>query len=134
MNFWRYQICEGVEIDAPVEEVYRLASDPEIVPSYAAEVARIEVLRMVDANTILVRSYLRVAGLILSFRYRYHYRAPVHYGGVQEGGRLLRAYFTFHFRSYGRGTTVSHSEGFLSAVPLLAWIVGSIYFRIIARD
>jgi hypothetical protein len=28
---------------------------------------------------------------------------------------------------------VSHTEGILSVIPCLAWIVGFIYFRVIAR-
>jgi hypothetical protein len=133
MNVWRYQICARLEIDAPVEQVYILASNPEIVPSYAPEIARIEVVRRLSEHMILVRSYLKVARLTFGFLYRYHYRPPMHYSGVQEGGGLLRGYFTLSFRSCGSGTTVSHTEGVLSSLPLLAWIVGFIYFRIMAR-
>jgi hypothetical protein len=133
MNVWRYQICERLEIDAPVERVYDLASDPEIVPAYAPEIARIEVLRRLSEHLVLVRSYLKVAGLTRGFLYRYHYRPPTHYSGVQEGASLLRGYFTLSFRSCGDGTSVSHTEGVVSRVPLLAWIVGFIYFHVLAR-
>src|SRR5215216_4825587 len=124
MNIWRYQICERVEIDAPVEQVYTLASDPEVVPAYAPEVVRIEEVKRLSGHMLLVRSYLKVARLTFGFLYRYHYRPPTHYSGVQEGGGLLRGYFTLHFHSSGGGTTVSHTEGILSPVPLLAWVVG----------
>ena len=133
MNVWRYQICASLEIEAPVEQVYALASDPEMVPSYAPEVARIEVVRRLSEHLVLGRSYLRVAGLTWGFLYQYHYRPPTPYSGVQEGGGLLRGYFTLSFRSCGRGTTVSHTEGVLSPIPLLAWISGFIYFHILAR-
>jgi Polyketide cyclase / dehydrase and lipid transport len=133
MNLRRYQVCERVEIDAPVEQVYALASDPEIVPSYALEITRIEVLEKLSEHIVLVRSYLKVVWLTFGFLYRYHYRPPTHYSGVQEGRGLLRGYFTLSFRTCGNGTTVSHTEGILSPVPLLAWIVGLIYFRIMAR-
>ena len=133
MNVWRYQICESLEIDAPVERAYALASDPEMVPSYAPEIARIEVVRRLSEHLVLAKSYLKVAGLTHGFLYRYHYRPPTHYSGVQEGGSLLRGYFTLSFRPCGEGTSVSHTEGFLSPVPLLAWIVGFIYFNIVAR-
>jgi hypothetical protein len=133
MNVWRYQICESLEIAAPVEQVYALASDPDVVPSYAPEVARIETVRRLSEHVVLVKSYLKVAGLTRGFLYRYHYRAPAHYSGVQEGRGLLRGYFTLSFRSSGGGTTVSHTEGFLSPVPLLAWVTGFIYFHILAR-
>lgn len=133
MNVWRYQICERLEISAPVEQVYALASNPEVVPSYAPEIARIEVLRRLSEHMVLVRSYLKLARLTFGFLYRYHYRPPTHYSGVQEGGGLLRGYFTLSFSSCGRGTTVSHTEGVLSTVPLLAWAVGFIYFRVMAR-
>ena len=133
MNVWRYQICDSLEIDAPVEQVYALASDPEMVPSYAPEVARIEVVRRLSEHLVLVRSYLKVAGLTCGFLYQYHYRPPTHYSGVQEGRGLLRGYFTLSFRSCGSGTTVSHTEGVLSPIPLFAWISGFIYFHILAR-
>lgn len=133
MNVWRYQIDESLEVDAPVEQVYALASDPKIVPTYAPEVVRIEVVRKLGEHMVLVRSYLRVARLIFGFWYRYHYHPPTHYSGVQERGGLLRGYFSLRFQSHGSGTTVSHTEGMLSPVPFLAWGVGFIYFRIIAR-
>ena len=133
MNIWRYQICDQLEIEAPVEQVYALASDPEVVPSYAPEVARIEVVRRLSEHMVLVRSYLKFARLTFGFWYRYHYRPPSHYSGVQEGGGLLRGYFALSFRSCGSGTTVSHTEGILSHVPLLAWIVGLVYFHVMAR-
>src|SRR5215211_5526935 len=133
MNLWQYHISETLEIAAPIEQVYALASDPEIVPSYAPEIARIEVVRRLSEHMVLVRSYLKVVRLTFSFLYRYHYRPPTHYSGVQEGGGLLRGYFTLSFRSCGGGTTVSHTEGVLSPVPLLAWLSGLIYFNILAR-
>lgn len=133
MNLWRYQICERLEINAPVERVYTVASDPEIVPSYAPEIARIEVLERLSEHLVLVKSYLKVAGLTLSHLYRYHYRPPTHYSGVQEGGKVLRGYFSLTFRAQGNRTVVSHTEGILSIVPCLAWVVGLIYFRVIAR-
>lgn len=133
MNVWRYQVCESVEIDAPVEQVYALASDPGVVPAYAPEVTRIEVVRRLGEHLVLVKSYLRVAGLTWGFLYRYHYRAPGHYSGVQEGRGLLRGYFNLSFRPRGGGTSVSHTEGVLSPVPLLAWVGGFVYFHILAR-
>ena len=133
MKVWRYQVRERLEIDAPVERVYALASDPEIVPSYAPEVARIEEVKRLSEHVVLVRSYLRVARLTLGFPYRYHYRPPTHYSGVQEGRGILRGYFALRFRARGGGTTVCHTEGILSPIPLLAWVIGLIYFRILAR-
>jgi hypothetical protein len=133
MNVWRYQIGECVEVNAPVQQVYALAANPEIVPSYAPEIVRIEVVRRLGEHMVLVRSYLRVARLIFGFLYRYHYHPPTHDSGVQEPGGLVRGYFSLRFQPSGSGTTVSHTEGVLSPIPLLAWIVGFIYFRIIAR-
>ena len=133
MNPRRYQICESLTVAAPVEQVYALASDPEVVPSYAPEVARIEVVRRLSEHMVLVRSHLKVARLTFRFLYRYHYRPPTHYSGVQEGRGLLRGYFTLSFRPCAGGTAVSHTEGFLSPVPLLAWVAGFVYFRVMAR-
>jgi hypothetical protein len=133
MNVWRYQVCERVEIEAPVEQVYAFASDPSVVPTYAPEVVRIEELKRLGGHTVLVRSYLKVARLTFGFLYRYHYRPPTHYSGVQEGRGLLRGYFTLRFHSSAGGTTVSHTEGMFSPVPLFAWVAGFIYFRVLAR-
>ena len=132
MNIWRYQICESLEIDAPVDQVYAIASDPETVPSYAPEIDRIEIVKRLSEHLVLVRSYLKVAGLTCGFLYRYRYRRPTSYSGVQEGG-VLRGYFTLNFKSSGSGTTVSHTEGVLSPIPFFAWISGFIYFQMIAR-
>ena len=63
MNIWRYQICECLEIDAPIEQVYAPASDPKVVPSYAPEIARIEVVRRPSEHLVLVKSYLKVVWL-----------------------------------------------------------------------
>jgi Polyketide cyclase / dehydrase and lipid transport len=133
MNIWRYQIRESVEIDAPVEQVYTLASNPEVVPVYAPEISRIEIVRRLTEHKVLVKSYLKVAGLTRAFLYLYHYGPPTRYSGVQQDGRFLRGYFTLSFRSSGTGTNVSHTEGILSPIPLVAWIVGFIYFHVMTR-
>ena len=133
MNIWRYQTSESLEIDAPVEQVYALASNPEIVPIYAPEIARIEVVRRLSDHKVLVKSHLKVAGLTCAFLYQFHYRPPTHYSGVQQGRGPVRGYFTLRFRSSGKVTSVSHSEGILSPIPFVAWIIGFIYFRLITR-
>lgn len=133
MNVWRYQTSEQIEIDAPIDQVYATASSPDLVPSYAPEIARIEVEQRLSEHTVRARSYLKVAGLTLAYLYRYHYRPPTHYSGVQERGRFLRGYFNLTFRQNGNRTLVSHTEGILSAIPCLAWIAGFVYFRIVAR-
>ncbi len=133
MNIWRYQICESLEIDAPVDHVYAFASDPDTVPSYAREIVRIEIVKRLSEHLVLVRSYLKVAGLTCCFLYRYHYRRPTSYSGVQEGRGLFRGYFTLNFQSSGSGANVSHTEGVLSPIPFFAWISGFIYFQMMAR-
>ena len=133
MKVRRYQVSERIEIGAPVEKVYALAADPRLVPSYAPEVVRIERVRKLSDRAELVRSYVRVGGLTFAYLYRYCYRPPTHYSGVQEGGRLLRGYFGLSFRPRGGGTLVSHAEGILSPVPGLARVVGFLYFRVLAR-
>jgi hypothetical protein len=133
MNVWRYQTAEQLEIDAPVEAVYAVASDPAAVPAYAPEIARIEVLERFSENRALVRSRLKVAGLKFDCLYRYHYRPPTHYSGVQAKGKFLRGYFNLTFESRAGRTSVSHTEGILSPIPCLAWVAGFVYFRILAR-
>jgi hypothetical protein len=133
MNVWRYQTCEEIEIEAPLEQVYAAASNPELVPCYALEITRIEVVKRLSEHLVLVKSYLKIAGLTFVYLYRYHYRPPTHYSGVQEHGRILRGYFSLSFKAQGNRTAVSHTEGILSIIPCLAWVAGFIYFHVMAR-
>lgn len=133
MNIWRYQTAEQIEIDAAIGRVYAVASNPEIVPSYAPEIARIEVVERLSDHTVIVRSYLRVANVTRPYLYRYHYRAPTHYSGVQQYGKILRGFFTLNFTKRSNRTTVLHTEGFFSTIPCFAWIIGFVYFRVISR-
>jgi hypothetical protein len=133
MKVRRYQTREQVEIEAPIGLVYAIAADPEAVPFYAPEIERIDVLKRLGNHAVLVRSHLKVARLKFSFLYRHRHRPPVRYSGVQEGGRLLRGYFSLTFRPSGERTIVSHTEGIASSIPGLARLVGFIYFRVLAR-
>lgn len=133
MKVRRYQAHERVEISAPIEQVYALASDPKIVPSYAPEVARIDLVKRLSPHLVIARSHLKIARLIFARLYRYHYHPPAHYSGVQEEGKLLRGYFSFSFQTRDNRTIVSHTEGIMSSIPCLAWIAGFIYFRILSR-
>jgi hypothetical protein len=134
MKMWRYQVSDRIEVCAPVEEVYAIATDPKIVPFYAPEIARIELVQRFDERRALVRSYLRVCKLTFTYLYRYHYRAPTHYSGVQERGSLFRGYFSFTFQSRGDRTVISHAEGISSPFPCLAWLVGFAYFRVLTHQ
>jgi hypothetical protein len=75
-----------------------------MVPMYAPEVTRIEILDSDRPTRARVRSHLKIAGLTFTFLYRYHYRAPVHYSGVQESG-LLRGYFSLRFAATAKGAS-----------------------------
>lgn len=134
MNIWRYQTKSTAEIAAPVEQVYALASNPEMVPRYAPEIDKIEVVTKLSDQKVLVKSYLKIAGMTRAFLYVYHYRPPTHYSGVQQQGGLMRGYFTLTFRSSASGTTVSHTEGISSPLPFVAWFVGFVYYHLISRD
>lgn len=129
----RYQVSERIEIGAPVEEVYAAATDPALVPLYVPEVVRVERVKSIGGGVELVRSHIKVGWLTFAYLYRYHYRPPTSYSGVQEGGGLFRGYFSLSFRAGGVGTIVSHSEGILSPVPGLARALGFLYFRVMAR-
>ena len=133
MRTRRYQVREELEVNASVERVYAVAADPACVPLYAPEIARIELIEKVSARTHLVRSHIRVGALTLASLYRYNYRPPTHYSGVQERGRLLRGYFSLTFQPRGGATLVAHTEGFISPVPFLARALGFVYFRLLAR-
>lgn len=133
MKTRRYQVHEEIEIVAPIERVYAVAVDPETVPSYVPEVAKIELVKKLNERSALVRSYLRVGTMTFAYLYRYRYCPPTHYSGVQESGRLLRGYFRLGFQSRDDRTLVSHAEGVFSRVPFLASAVGFIYFRVLSR-
>ena len=124
---------ERVEISAPIEQVYSVAADPDIVPSYALEIARIDLVKRLSPHSVLARSHLKIARLTFASLYRYHYHPPSHYSGVQEDGKLLRGYFSFSFQTQDNRTVVSHTEGIMSSIPGLAAIAGFIYFRILSR-
>ncbi len=114
--------------------MYAIAVDPAVVPRYASEIARIEVLSRRDGVAHVV-SHLRVLGFTMAYRYRYRYHQNSYYGGVQEGGRLVRGYFTMRFHAVGeQQTRVSHVEGIMSRVPGVARFVGWIYFRLLGGD
>ncbi len=129
----RYQVREQIEVGAPAERVYSVATDPANVPVYAPEVARVEPLEKLDERTQLVRSHLRAGPFTFASLYRYRYRPPTHYGGAQEGGRLVRGYFSLTFEARGARTLVTHVEGVQSPLPLLARAAGFLYFRVLAR-
>jgi hypothetical protein len=133
MKAWRYQIREEVEIEASVEQVYAVAADPRMVPAYAPEIARIDVVKRLSDNIVLVRSHLKIARLTFACLYRHHHRPPTHYSGIEVRGRLFRGYFSLTFRPLGQKTLVSHTEGITSSIPGLARIIGLVYFRILAR-
>jgi hypothetical protein len=132
MNIWRYETRESLEIDAPVERVFAVASDPQMVPMYAPEVTRIEILDSDRPTRARVHSHLKIAGLTFTFLYRYHYRAPAHYSGMQMSG-LLRGYFSLRFGATANGASVTHTEGIVSRFPLLAPAAGFLYYRLLAR-
>ncbi len=129
----RYTVREEIEIDAPVEQVYAVATDPAIVPRYVPEITRVEVLQSLADGQQLVRSHIKVGRFSFAYLYRYRYIPAKYYGGVQESGRLFRGYFGLRFRPRGDKTQVIHTEGIVSPIPGMASVVGFIYFRILAR-
>jgi hypothetical protein len=133
MKLRHYKVSDQIEIGAAIERVYTIAADPEILPSYAAEIAKIELVERLNERQALVRSHLRLGRLTFAYLYRYRYRPPTHYSGMQEGGGLLRGYFSFSLQARGSRTVISHSEGMLSPIPGLARLVGFIYFRVLHR-
>ena len=132
MNTRRYQISGSIQIEAPIERVYAIASDPAIVPSYAQEIDRIEIVERSGEHSALVKSYLKLAGSTWPSMYRFHYRGPTHYSGVQERHGLLRGYFSLRFEPRESGTTATHTEGILSTIPFLAWVAGFLYFQLLS--
>lgn len=129
----RYQVRARALIPAPVERVFDVASDPALIPLYADEIDRIDLLRRRGDGQAIVRSWLRLFGMKIAYRYRYRYRRPRSYSGVQAGRALVRGYFIFSFRPQGQSTVVQHVEGLESAVPGLALLAGTIYFRLLGR-
>jgi|SRR5215216_235867 len=129
----RYTQRGQIEINAPVEQVYAVATDPTMVPLYVPEITRIEVLQKLPSGEELVRSHIKVGRFSIPYLYRYRYIPFKYYGGVQEYGRIFRGYFGLRFRRRGDKTRVIHTEGIVSSLPGMAWVVGFIYFGILAR-
>ncbi len=129
----RYTVRSQVDIDAPCERLYRLATDPAVIPRFSREIASMVMLDP-PGPTRRARCRIRVAGLPVPARYRYRYAPPRAYAGIQTGAPLARSFFAFSFRPTSRGgTRVTHVEGFTARLPLLAWIMGVVYFHILNR-
>ena len=133
MTVARYRVRGRIEIDATPGEVYAIAADPAMVPLYAPEVERIEVIERIGERESRVRSRLRIGPFRRADVYRYRYVRGRSYAGIQERGRLFRGYFAFSFVPCGGRTVVTHVEGIASAVPGLARFLGFVYFRVLAR-
>jgi hypothetical protein len=129
----RYTVREEIEINAPVDEVYAVATDPALVPHYVPEITRIEVIQRLNDSQQLVRSHIKVGWFSIAYLYRYRYIPAKYYGGVQEKGKLFRGYFGLRFRARGEKTLVIHTEGIESSIPGMALMAGFMYFRVMAR-
>jgi hypothetical protein len=128
----RYQVRDELVISATPERIFDVATDASLVPLYADEIHSIDVLERNDRNAS-VRSVLKVAGMRIPFRYRYHYRRPRAMAGFQEGRSPVIGFFWFTFKASQGKTRVTHAEGIQSRVPGLAWLCGVIYFRLLGR-
>src|SRR5438128_1602710 len=133
MHFRKYQARSRIHIDAPIEVVWQFATDPQNIPRYADDVAQVEVVDRSDTRAYVV-SHLRLGPFTVKYPYVYHYREPRLYSGIQERGKLLRGFFTFHFCADEQGTTIDHAEGIVSSIPGMAWLAGFVYFRFLSRD
>lgn len=133
MRRGRWQVRDEILIDAPIERVFDVATNPQLVPKYADEIARIDVVEHISAREAVVRSVLKLGPLRMPCRYRYRYRRPRMYSGVQEGAKLMRGYFAFSLREEGSGTRVRHVEGIESGLPGLARLAGFVYFGLLRR-
>lgn len=134
MRTWHYQVHNQIQINAPIDRVYTTTSNPEVVPTYAPDIRRVELVEKLSNGEALVRSHLKVAGLPFVYLYRYRYHPPIYYGGVQERAPFVRGYFSFSFERRGEETVVSHTEGIMSRIPGLATLLGIFYFHVLARD
>jgi hypothetical protein len=128
-----YEVSGRVTIPAAIGDVYRVATDPSLVPRYAEEIAGITKLDDGDPTAPLVCVRMRLLGTEREYRYRYYYDPPRAYGGVDADQRMLRGYFHFDFVDVGGATEVRHREGVVSRTPLIAEAVGRLYFRAIQR-
>lgn len=118
-----YRACAELNIAAPIESVYDTAVDPALVPRYAPEVRKFQLIEAPDGEVHRL-VHLAVGPLILRARYRYIYRRPTSYAGFQLDGRLLHGFFSMTFHPQDGGTLVRHVEGIRSPVPLLARAAG----------
>lgn len=118
---------------APIETVYRIASDPRRAPEFAGEISRLERVRDLATGDAVMRCHMRAVGVPFKLLLRYRYRVPHSYGGHQQGRPLLGGFFTFRFRAAEGGTLVTHTEGLTSRFPGLAWVAGVVYYSALAR-
>ena len=132
MSLWSFATRSDVWINAPIERVYRIAADPEMVPRYVPEVDRVERMHQLQKDQELVRVWIRIGGFRIRSIYRYTFRPPRCKIGVQEDSSLLQGYFVLRFSEDAGRTFVEHVEGLRSPIPGLAAIAGFIYFRLLA--
>lgn len=130
---WRYHVQRAHAVRAPVEAVYRIASDPHRAPEFAREISRIEPVRDLAPGDALMRCHMRAVGVPYSLLFHYHRHGPHVYGGRQQGRPLLGGFFSFRFRPTKEGTLVTHTEGLTSRLPGLAWLAGVVYYGVLAR-
>jgi hypothetical protein len=130
---WRFHLTRTRAVRAPVEAVYRIASDPRRAPEFAREISRIEPVRELTPGDAVMRCHMRAVGVPYTLLLRYHRRRPHAYGGRQQGKPWLGGFFSFRFRSTPDGTLITHTEGLTSPLPGLAWLAGVVYYGLLAR-
>jgi hypothetical protein len=133
MRASRYSVAAEITVAASPERAYAVASAVDLVPIYENGISRIQVIEQISASERLVRSTLRILWFEAPFTYRYHYSPGHHYSGVQERGSVVRGFFSFSFRPVPGGTRIVHREGVFSRTPLVATILGWLYFQVLGR-
>jgi hypothetical protein len=127
-----YKVRQEIDIDAPCDHVYRIATDPAMIPRFSREIASLELIDP-PGSTRRARCRIRVTGVPVPATYRYRYHQGRAYSGIQTGMPVARSFFAFSFRPRRGGVRVSHVEGFCSRVPLLAPLLGILYFHVLSR-
>jgi ribosome-associated toxin RatA of RatAB toxin-antitoxin module len=95
-----------VEIDAPIDEVYKVAADPTGAPEWQPEIKGTEVLEKdSDGNQTLMLMKIDLKVRAIDTKVRFSYNAPNGLTWKQESGPLKSVDGRWEFEDLGDGRT-----------------------------
>jgi len=111
-------------IDAPIEEVYRVAADVENSPRWQPEIKAADVVeRDADGNQVLVDTETDGRVRTLKARLRFSYDAPAGLSWRQESGDLKSVEGSWAFEDLGDGRTKATYEMTVDLGRMLGMVI-----------